>query len=246
MRTTLLTTPAPSKHSMRSDKLPNSNLFIGKREELRLFVLKISQKLRVNADRYLTPTTCLTYILSQLSSTIYSQILPYINSDRICRLTDYPNILRILKQAYGDLNRINNARTELLQLCQKNQEFSAFFAEFQRLALEGELADDALSTILDNAISRELRGMLIHSPLPIRDLNTFVKHLQDLKNRRRQYSSYLITTTNPIVKTYPMSRMTSLAPPYTTIAVRTTTEPIDLSNTRRYPNKETSNYFCYY
>ena len=41
-RTTPLTAPAPSEHSMRSDKLPDPDLFIGKREELRLFVSKIS------------------------------------------------------------------------------------------------------------------------------------------------------------------------------------------------------------
>ena len=40
--TTPITAPAPSEHSMRSDKLPNPDLFIGKRKELRLFVLKIS------------------------------------------------------------------------------------------------------------------------------------------------------------------------------------------------------------
>lgn len=113
-RTTPLTAPAPSEHSMRSDKLPNPDLFTGKREELRLFVSKISQKLRVNADRYPTPAARLAYVSSRLSGAAYSQILPYINSDGICRLTDYPDILRILEQAYGDLNRINNARTELL------------------------------------------------------------------------------------------------------------------------------------
>ena len=83
----------------------------------------------------------------------------------------------------------------------------------------------------------------MHSPPPTRDLNTFTKHLQDLKNRRRQYSSYPITTTNPVVKTHSVPRTTSLAPPYTTVAARTTTEPIDLSNTRRRPDKETSNCF---
>ena len=116
MRTTPLTAPTPSEHSMRSDKLPDPDLFIGKREELRLFVLKISQKLRVNADRYLTPAARLAYVSSRLSGAVYSQILPYINSDGICLLTDYPDILRILEQVYGDPNRINNARTELLQL----------------------------------------------------------------------------------------------------------------------------------
>jgi hypothetical protein len=67
---------------------------------------------------------------SRLSGPTYSQVLPHINLDGSCQLSDYPDILGILERAYGDLNRVNNARTELLQLRQKNQEFSTFFAEF--------------------------------------------------------------------------------------------------------------------
>ena len=36
-----------------------------------------------------------------------------------------------------------------------------------------------------------------------------------------------------------MPYTTSLAPPYATITIRTTTKPIDLSNTYYHPNKET-------
>jgi hypothetical protein len=242
-RTTPVTAPAPSERSMRSDKLPDPNVFAGDRKDLRRFLSQVSQKIRVNYDRYPTPAARLAYVSSRLSGPAYSQILPYINLDGTCRLSDYPDILTILERAYGDPNRVNNARTELLQLRQKNQEFSTFFAEFQRLALEGELADDALSTILDNAISRELRGMLMHNPPVSRELNLFAKHLQDLENRRRQYSSYPTATTNPITKTYSTPRTTSPAPPYSQVTARVTTEPMDLSNTRRRTDKETGNCF---
>ncbi|KAM0709938.1 hypothetical protein Q7P35_003981 [Cladosporium inversicolor] len=141
MRTTPITPPTPSEHSIQSDKLPDPD---------------VSQKLRINYDCYPTPESYLAYVSSQLAGPAYSQILLHINCDGTCCLSDYSDILGILERAYGNLNWINNARTELLQLCQKNQEFSTFFAEFQHLALEGELANNALSTILDNAISREL------------------------------------------------------------------------------------------
>jgi hypothetical protein len=242
-RTTPFTAPSPSEHSMRSDKLPDPNVFTGDRKDLRRFLSQVSQKLRVNYDRYPTPAARLAYVSSRLSGPAYSQVLPHINSDGSCQLSDYPDILGILERAYGDPNRVNNARTELLQLRQKNQEFSTFFAEFQRLALEGELADDALSTILDNAISRELRGMLMHNPPLSRELNLFAKHLQDLENRRRQYSSYPTTTTNSITKTHSTPRTTSPAPPYSQVTARVTTEPMDLSNTRRRTDKETGNCF---
>lgn len=156
---------------------------------LDVLCLSFGIKLRINHDCYPTPGACFAYVSSRLTGPAYSQILLYINRDGTCRLSDYPEILNILERAYRDPNCINNARTELLRLWQKNHEFSTFFAEFQRLALEGELAEDALSTILDNAVSQELRGMLMHSPPLSRDLNLFAKHLQDLENCCCQYST---------------------------------------------------------
>ena len=38
MRTTPLTAPTPSEHSMRSDKLPDPNVFTGDRKDLRRFL----------------------------------------------------------------------------------------------------------------------------------------------------------------------------------------------------------------
>jgi TolA-binding protein len=115
-RTTPITAPAPSEYSVRSDKLPDPDVFVGDRKDLRRFLSQVSQKLRVNANRYPTPAARLAYVSSRLSGPAYSQVLPHINSDGTCRLADYPDILGILERAYGDPNRINNARTELLQL----------------------------------------------------------------------------------------------------------------------------------
>lgn len=245
-RTTPITPPAPSEHSVRSDKLPDPDVFKGDRDDLRRFLSQVSQKLRINYDRYPTPESRLAYVSSRLAGPAYSQILPHINRDGTCRLSDYSDILGILERAYGDPNRINNARTELLQLRQKNQEFSTFFAEFQRLALEGELADDALSTILDNAISRELRGMLMHNPPLSRDLNHFAKHLQDLENRRRQYSTptSLVTTQNPRVT--PISRNQISTQQNVTPRTERVSDPMDTSNVRPRTDKERGAcYLCH-
>ncbi|KAH1269409.1 hypothetical protein KXW53_000867 [Aspergillus fumigatus] len=45
----------------------------------------------------------------------YAQILPYIKKG-ICTLNDYQDILDILERAFGDPNRVNNARNELFSL----------------------------------------------------------------------------------------------------------------------------------
>ena len=72
-------------------------------------------------------------------------------------------------------------------LCQKGQEFGAFFAEFQRLALESKLPEESLPTLLENAVSQELQEMLLHNPPLSHNYHPLARHLQDLENRCRYY-----------------------------------------------------------
>ncbi|KAG0158414.1 hypothetical protein PDIDSM_5928 [Penicillium digitatum] len=114
-------TPESSGSHVRSERLPDPDKFEGDRKDLRRFSSQIKEKLNINRDR--TP---------------YAQILPSIR-DGICQLNDFTDILDILERAFGDPNRARNARNELYRLRQGNKEFSLFFAEFQRLAMEGEM-----------------------------------------------------------------------------------------------------------
>jgi hypothetical protein len=140
----------------------------------------------VNQDRFPTPLSRMSYVTSRLSGTPYSQILPYIRNG-VYQLDDYPEVLKILERAYGDPNRVQNTRSELFRFKQTNKEFAAFFAEFQRLGLEAEMNDESLATLLEQAISNELRGMLLHNPPTSRQYLDLAAHLQELENRRRYY-----------------------------------------------------------
>jgi hypothetical protein len=97
----------------------------------------------------------MTYVNSRLLGTPYSQILLYIQGG-VCQLDDYSEILKILECAYGDLNHIQNTCSELFCFKQTNKEFTAFFAEFQRLGLEAEMNYESLVTLLEQAVSNEL------------------------------------------------------------------------------------------
>ena len=57
-------------------------------------------------------------------------------------------MLEYLERAFGDPDRAQNAQNKLFQLRQKNLDFSAYFLEFQRLALEGEMPESALTLLL--------------------------------------------------------------------------------------------------
>ncbi|KAG0154713.1 hypothetical protein PDIDSM_281 [Penicillium digitatum] len=119
---------------------------------------QIKEKLNINRDRFPTPQSRMTYVTNRLKGIPYAQILPYIR-DGICQLNDFTDILDILERAFGDPNRARNARNELYRLRQGNKEFSLFFAEFQRLAMEGEMHNEALPTMLEQAINREMKGI---------------------------------------------------------------------------------------
>lgn len=73
----------------------------------------------------------------------YIQSLPYICKG-VYHLNDYDEMLQTLDNAFGDPNRRFNARSQIYQLRQNNKDFSIYFAEFQRLALEGEMVEAAL------------------------------------------------------------------------------------------------------
>lgn len=234
-----------SESSRLSEKLPDPDKFEGDRSDLRRFISQIHEKLITNFDRFPTPQSRMSYVTNRLKGKPYSQVLPYIKKG-VCDLPDYTDILDLLERAFGDPNRIQNARRDLFSLRQRNSDFGTFFAEFQRLALEGNVSEETLPTLLEQAISRELQGMLLHSQPPSREYHTFARFLQELENRRRQYES--IPTQSS--RSYAAATSSARAPERTTtrIAVTTpitssrpapvtisTTEPMDLSRQRPIP-----------
>ena len=172
-----------------SERLPDPDRFDGDRKDLRRFVSQIREKMNVNQDRFNTPSSRMAYVTNRLHGMAYNQILPYIHKG-ICQLNDYDEILAVLERAYGDADNARNARNELFRLKQGDREFSLFFAEFHRLALEGEVYLEGLPHLLEQSINRELKAMMKHHDPPKNaDYLTFARFLQDLENRRIQFDS---------------------------------------------------------
>lgn len=245
------TLPCP-RSPIRSERLPDPDKFDGTRGDLRRFVAQIYGKLQTNEDRFPTAKARLTYVAGRLSGKAYELLLPK-TLYGIPQFADYPALLEYLEIAFGDPDRVQNAQNKLYQLRQRNVDFSAYFAEFQRLSLEGEMHEEALTPLLYQGISRELQDMLLHSPAPSRSFRTFARHLQELDNRYRQHQQQaarinrgLVTpkTVNPATSSAPRVPPLSTtelyrrtAPPYPAAASPTPGgDPMDLSvqrNTRR-------------
>ncbi|ODM21688.1 hypothetical protein SI65_02532 [Aspergillus cristatus] len=236
----------PSTSSARlSERLPDPDRFEGDRKDLRRFISQIHEKMNVNHDRYPTPQSRMTYVTNRLRGAPYAQVLPYIKKG-ICQLKDYEEILKILDRAFGDPNRVNNARNELFRLRQANKEFGMFFAEFQRLALEGEMSEDVLPTLLEQAINRELRGMLMHNEPPNREYHQFANFLQDLENRRRHYEN----NSPPAARTYasatkPTNPVRPTELPATLQPAENNTDVMDLSSAHRHTTSRRDRGECF-
>ena len=100
-----------------------------------------------NIDRFPTAPSRLTYVAGRLTKKAYQLMLPKI-AYSLPQFPDYPDMLAYLKAAFSDPDRTYNAQNKLYQLKQKNDDFSTYFSEFQRLTLEGEIAEEALTPLL--------------------------------------------------------------------------------------------------
>jgi hypothetical protein len=118
-----------------------------------------------NADRFPTAQSRLIYVARRLKDDAYNLILPKTQYG-VPQFVDYPQLLEYLEQAFGDLDRVQNAQNRLYTLKQKNLDFSVYLSKFQRLALEGEMPNSALTPLLYQGISRELQDILLHNPAP--------------------------------------------------------------------------------
>lgn len=234
-----------------SEKLPDPDKFSGERKDLRRFVSQIHEKLNVNRDRFATAQSRMAYVTNRLSGTPYAQVLPHIHNG-ICQLPDYEDILHLLERAYGDPNRINNARSELFHYQQRNKDFCIFLAEFQRLGLEAEMTDESLATLLEQAISKELKAMLMHTEPPSRKYSDLAAFLQNLDNRRMYYGASASYTTRtyaaaavPTVTHSQPARSQGEARTTTAIYTETPGEPMDLGVQRRSSGSRRERHECY-
>jgi hypothetical protein len=62
-------------------------------------------------------------------------VLPYVRDDRV-ELRDLAALIQILKNVFGNPNRVRNAENKLFTIGQETRDFSAYFAKFQRYAAE--------------------------------------------------------------------------------------------------------------
>lgn len=235
----------------KSTKLPDPDKFGGNRDELEKFITQLQLKLQANADHFPTVNTKLSYAVSRLDGIALKQVMPRINEDTV-DFTDTKTFYDFLRAAFGDPDRPATARNALLNLRQKNQDFSVFIAEFNRIAPDTGLDETSKKFALQRGLSAELQALMIHHDIP-ENLADYIKLLQQLDSRMRAASNFADRRApnsrthqpNPALYARPGLVLPTVvtpspaAPPVTAAPSSTSSSlgpmPMDLSTTRRGP-----------
>ena len=237
----------------RSMKLPDPDKFDGQRADLDRFLTQLRLKLQTNSDHFPTENARLGYAISRLDGVALKQVTPRLKEDKI-EFDNLTDLFEFLQTAFGDPNRAATAKRELMALRQKNQDFSVFIAEFNRIAPDTGLDEASQKFALQQGLSSELQTLMIHHDEPA-SLKDYIKLLQHLDSRMRAASAqnlrrvplsrapsnsltystlYAPASTHSHTSTAPATSPTtpSLIAPSDSISQYT---PMDLSNARRGP-----------
>jgi len=96
----------------RADRVPDPPIFEGNRENLEGFVAQLHIKLFSDPSRFPTPALRMGYAFNGLGGRVQAQILPFVQSGKFL-LGDLDNIIRILKNAFGNPDLAATARSKL-------------------------------------------------------------------------------------------------------------------------------------
>jgi hypothetical protein len=166
--------------SDHTEKFEKIKLYFGNKNDLRTFLTKLRTRCATMPDTQAK----LRYAFNALSGPVASQVLPYVRDDRV-ELADLVALIKILKNAFDNPNRVRNAENKLFIIAQETRDFSTYFAEFQRYAAEVNWDDSAKMTALRRGISYQLRQDLV----PVRDepadMAEWVTLCLELEGRRK-------------------------------------------------------------
>jgi len=82
--------------------------------------------------------------LNHLRGVPLGQILPHVRDNGEIGLENLPAVIELLEAAFGDHDRVATAKWIMLQIKQKNPEFSKYYAEFEVIAADREWNPAAL------------------------------------------------------------------------------------------------------
>ena len=135
----------------------------------------------MNADHYPSSQDKLWYTITWVSGKAKDQILPYC-IDNTVDLTDLSAFENLMKNVFGDPDWQDTAQTTIQWLCQQNQDFSTYLAEFNRHVGYTQWNEEVKKSALLAEISDKLCQLLITVNITGLNLESLTCTLQSIDN----------------------------------------------------------------
>lgn len=156
-------TPQTQTAPAKSTKIPDPPMLIdGKSPSFESWLTKIQNKLKVNADHFLTEDAKIAYIQLRTDGEASEHIQPRLQDDAPDQYTTAEELLSHLQSIYEDPNRVFNAKNEFKKLFMKpSQTFHEFYTRFLHLSGRARIAQSELKYELNNKLSFNLQKQVI-------------------------------------------------------------------------------------
>jgi hypothetical protein len=154
--------------SIKTAKLPDPEKYNGPSTEkdkdgvdLEDWLAKVRRKLQANRDHYHNEELRMGYVQNMVGGMAAKHLAPRLRSEAANPFVSAEEMLKTLEQAYGNPHKKQDASDDLRRLYQNNTPFHTFWAEFQRLAAETEMAESTQLEELGYRVSTELQQALL-------------------------------------------------------------------------------------
>jgi hypothetical protein len=170
----------------KSVKLPDPPIFIETDDSTwETWNIKIADKLDANANHYPTEKIRIAYVVSRLEGDADQQTYAKRRVDAPSSYQSLSELLKHLKEIYGDQDLIRKCRREYVALKQLNKLFSSFYSEFTRIFSFLNYDDVTLMNDIQDKINNRLQNALSVCLIEFSSLDKLKIFLQDVNNKQR-------------------------------------------------------------
>jgi len=170
----------------KSIKFPNSSIFIDTDESTwKSWIIKISDKLDINANHYSIEKLRIVYVTFRLNDDADEQIYAKRCIDAFSLYLSLIKLLKHLNEIYDDQNRNRKCCREYNALKQSNKSFSFFYFEFTKIFSFLDYDDWTLMNNLQNKINNHLQNALSVCLIKFSSLDKLKTFLQRVNNKQR-------------------------------------------------------------
>jgi Zinc knuckle len=125
-----------------------------------VWMSKMRGKLRGNKDHYPTEEDRMIYVESRVTGDAHGYFAPRLRKGAKNPFQTAEEMLKVLQQAYGDLNPKATAREKLQKLYQREDTFIKFWGEFLQIQAELEADEDTQIDEIRRRVSPELMAAI--------------------------------------------------------------------------------------